>query len=120
MIGSIIRIAESIIMKMKRTIVIVSLVMIRMICFEYENDENGDSDNNGDNDHHDGIMILNCIADKTNDTDDYDDSDTTCVTNDKNDNDRTGNGDYDHSEIVILILEHWQYYNIDDNNDPDW
>ena len=64
--------------------------------------------------------LLNCIADKTNDTDDYDDSDTTCVTNDKNDNDRTGNGDYDHSEIVILILEHWQYYNIDDNNDPDW
>jgi hypothetical protein len=42
------------------------------------------------------------------------------VTNDKNDNDRTGNGDNDHSEIVILILEHWQYYNIDDNNDPDW
>lgn len=44
MIGSIMRIAESIIMKIKRTIVIVSLVMIRMMCFEYENYENGDSD----------------------------------------------------------------------------
>jgi hypothetical protein len=65
-------------MKMKRTIVIVSLVMIRMMCFEYENDENGDSENNCDNDHHDRIMILNCIAGKTNDTDDYDDSDMTC------------------------------------------